>query len=1515
MSCFGGSNVEDTEPRDITFGQTEFADKDEYPGNAIKTSKYEIWNFPVKNLWEQLHRFANTWFLILSALMILGTLRINNTPIFPAVIPPTGTLAGLLPMMAISAILAALDDWSRHRADSAMNKQVSHCVEEGQVEDKVWASIEVGDLLVISDNEELPADIVVLASSGLEGVCYVSTANLDGETNLKIKNAANCTQELFHSQGGDHATLDTATRLIQKVDGSVTAEAPSQDIHNFQGNISLGSERQALDAKNLLLRGTILRNTSWCIGLTVYTGPQTRIMMNSRPVPAKAATLDRYMNVITVILIGVQSIMALISLIGYLVVRPELKKLWYLTPLDEMVLPEPLGQWLAFFLLYSNLVPVSCFATVEACNFVQAYYIDNDEEMYDEKTEVPSKCRATNLAHEVGQVSYIFSDKTGTLTQNIMDLKQLLIGGSIYGKLGGEKGFQGGQEFEQARKGPQAALIDSFIEALATCHTVIVGPSGKYEAESPEESTMVELAANLGYKLKARQGKTMVIERSDGGRAAKPSTYQVLGLNAFNSDRKRMSIVLRRDTGEYLLVMKGADNVMMARATKPDPKLEEQLSECSREGLRCLVIGVKKLSEPEAQNWVREHDQAHASMTDREKRLAAVAEKIEGNVEIIGSTAIEDKLQEDVGETILKIRQASVKLWVLTGDKLETARNIGYSTKVLSDQLHIHKLESVESGTELGTLINHAKQDASAATPRKTALLITGKALNDIKEFGIEETFLELGTLCSVVIACRVSPSQKAEIVSLVRDGDPSHPVCLAIGDGANDVPMIQEAHVGVGIFGREGRQAVNNSDFAVPQFKCLAPLLFVHGRWNYFRVSNVILYSFWRNAVLVISMFLYSIAAGWSGTSVYEDLTRGTFNLVTALPSVCIGIFDRDMDKKDSLSMYRRGHHHHNIGEDEGGILRYSKGRLSEGLNGKKGVETVLSALFHALLLCFNMRLCYPGFEGFDAGDIWSYGTAMFICMIMAVFYRSILIMRRWNWVFFASLAVSLFGFIFFIVLYGLFSTNCIGPFKTCLQMYRVYYHILKTPVFWISFFTVPAIAMSLDVFKQYLTDVVICPHAPDDKPVDAIEIDDESGARPPLKAPQHKEFIHSYPENMPIKHYLDVRDVAAPRLDRSSIDPQLMSPDDGSSPAGYGSDGYAPIKDTSRKLEAKGISKTAFAQQKINSCVNPLFKEPGCCAATSLCVTSVIFFFVGIWGSIECRSATRLRLLYDGEDDRGFFRYFLRSDAHLSVQTSCPVGSPAGSPQCTRSVQVPVDMEPPIYLSYVISPYYQNYYDYYNSVNWKQFLGIDGSGVNGVCSTGTSVTPAGNSVYPCGLQASSFFNDTYEVTGTSIEDGRPIVLDESGIAWDSDYRRFKNPAGWPNPDSTLWLNERFPQVINNQGVHNEHFAVWVRVDSFTEVRKKYGQIKQKLLKGQNLTIKINPNYPINPGIKESKELVLSTLSLFGDSNDAFASFFIFAGVACVLFSMFICAYEWCSKQDGEEEGSSIEDTDDSYE
>jgi len=661
---------------------------------------------------------------------------------------------------------------------------------------------------------------------------------------------------------------------------------------------------------------------------------------------------------------------------------------------------------------------------MELVRTAQAAFIYLDPNILYQKTNTPTVARSWNLADDLGQIEYVFSDKTGTLTQNLMVFRQCSIGGKPYRGAGPEPNddeidetpaftpppykkppsvfepTQSGGSSTSATKGllsansPQANMEDTttthfhdaelqedlekalsvdetsefaahartlngFFTTLALCHSVLTDydpGTGKmtYKAQSPDESALVQAAADVGFVFLGREKNFLTLRTPFSPEAEK---YELLNILEFTSARKRMSVILRNvaDSRRIFLLSKGADNVIFERL-KPDNDdlkalTDQHLQEFANQGLRTLTLAYKIIREDEYAAWSERYQNANAELDDREIKVEALCDEIERDFRLLGATAIEDRLQDGVPEAIADLKRAGIKVWVATGDKLETAIAIGRSTNLISSDANIIIVRASprrsvqdqmsialqryfsDAADEIKTpgIPDAGEADVERSVPLQRintgitdivgvgngeraggfVLVIDGGAL--LEAFSTEEnedTLLRLGIKCDGVICCRVSPLQKALVVRLVKDGLGA--MTLAIGDGANDVSMIQAAHVGIGISGEEGLQAVNASDYSIAQFRFLTRLLFVHGHWSYARNGTVVLNFFYKNIVGVGVLFWWQIYNGWSGAYGFDYIYVLFWNSIwTILPVLGIGIFDRIADDQILMELpelYRYG-------------------------------------------------------------------------------------------------------------------------------------------------------------------------------------------------------------------------------------------------------------------------------------------------------------------------------------------------------------------------------------------------------------------------------------------------------------------------------------------------------------------------------------------------------------------------------------------------------------------------------
>uniref|UniRef100_A0A8C5U223 Phospholipid-transporting ATPase n=1 Tax=Malurus cyaneus samueli TaxID=2593467 RepID=A0A8C5U223_9PASS len=894
--------------------------------NSIKTSKYNFFTFLPLNLFEQFQRIANAYFLFLLILQLIP--QISSLAWFTTVVP-------LVLVLAVSGVKDAIDDFNRHKSDKHVNNRPVQVLINGMLKEQKWMNVQVGDIIKLENNNFVTADLLLLSSSEPHSLTYIETADIDD--NFLDQDFHFCFYLLFT--------------------GEVRCEAPNNKLDKFTGTLTLRGEKYALDNEKMLLRGCTIRNTEWCFGLVIYAGPDTKLMQNSGKTTFKRTSIDRLMNVLVLVIFAFLGLMCLILAIGNGIWEHD--KGYYFQvylPWAEGVNSASYSGFLMFWsyvIILNTVVPISLYVSVEIIRLGNSFYIDWDRKMYYPLNDTPAQARTTTLNEELGQIRYIFSDKTGTLTQNIMCFNKCSINGKSYGMLcfSYSLGFVPLCHTEKVDfsynplADPKFAFYDrSLVEAvrlndvpahrffrlLSLCHTVM--PEEKkegnlvYQAQSPDEGALVTAARNFGFVFRARTPETItVVEMGE------TKIYKLLAILDFNNVRKRMSVIVRSPEGDLTLYCKGADTILYELLHPSCNSLKEEttehLNEFAGEGLRTLVVAYKSLEEDYFQDWIRRHHEASTALEGREEKLSELYEEIEKDLMLLGATAIEDKLQDGVPQTIETLAKANIKIWVLTGDKQETAMNIGYSCNLLNDDMEdVFVIEGSTSDDVLNELRNARKKmkpdsfldsdeiniqfekssKKQIIIPDEQAngvygLVITGHSLAYALEGNLELELVRTACMCKVVICCRVTPLQKAQVVELVKKYKKA--VTLAIGDGANDVSMIKTAHIGVGISGQEGMQAVLSSDFSFAQFRYLQRLLLVHGRWSYIRMCKFLKYFFYKNFAFTLVHFWYGFFSGFSAQTVYDEWFITLYNLVyTSLPVLGMSLFDQDVDDRWSM-------------------------------------------------------------------------------------------------------------------------------------------------------------------------------------------------------------------------------------------------------------------------------------------------------------------------------------------------------------------------------------------------------------------------------------------------------------------------------------------------------------------------------------------------------------------------------------------------------------------------------------
>ncbi|XP_062379316.1 probable phospholipid-transporting ATPase VD [Sardina pilchardus] len=1252
-----------------------------YLGNSISTTKYSLLSFIPKNLFEQFHRAANLYFLFLVLL--------NWVPVVEA-FQKEITMIPLAVVLTVIAIKDALEDYRRYRYDQKINNNTTSvfCGKQHKYVDRRWAEVCVGDLVQLYCNEIIPADMVLLYSSDPKGVCHIETANLDGETNLKQREVVRDLPQ----QGSEFHPENFSSRI--------ECENPNNNLRRFRGYMEHPSRtRVGLHSDNLLLRSCTVRNTETVVGMVVYAGHETKAMQNNSGPRYKRSKMERRLNVDVLWSVVILLLMCLTTAVGHGLWLNSLKDPIYLIPGDPRPALAGFYMFWTMIIVLQVLIPISLYVSIEIVKLGQIYFIQNDLDLYNQRLDTGVQCRALNITEDLGQIQYIFSDKTGTLTENRMLFRRCTIAGTEYPhhdnaraqELYEEPAAEGGCSNTLRSKTSRRSLscrslscnrsstslhslardsdthshddahptltrgafssamecvvvpdpllqlklgglssplapplkqdaaelshILDFFLALAVCNTVVVssptqprhmvqlpvartplstledmklllqklslprfaltpasngggqprtppqpsltrrlftrgrsatftpntppdprrdtptatasgadattptastpggtptsltpiptrtpspcpspspapspsqlrapltGACGRtepsapdkdvsvgfntdtddddddddeseeeeeqrlYEAESPDEAALVQAARAYGFTLLGRSPEQILVRLPGTGPLAVP----LLHVLPFSSARKLMSVLVRHPvTGQVLLYTKGADNVVMDLVSSDaaggdrsgqqaliKEQTQRHLDQYAREGLRTLCVAKRVLEEAEYEAWLKGHMSAETSIENREELLLDSAQKIENKLTLLGATGIMDRLQEEVPETIEALQRAGIRVWVLTGDKQETAINIACACKLLrpTDQLLTGNCESKEACeillaelTEKIHRYDESDGDAVAAGTEAGAdaaagftLVIDGRTLDWALQPDLEKAFLALTQRCRSVICCRSTPLQKSQVVKLIRDT--LQVMTLAIGDGANDVSMIQVADVGIGISGQEGMQAVMSSDFAISRFKHLKKLLLVHGHWCYMRLANMILYFFYKNVMYVNLLFWYQFFSGFSGNVMTNSWVLIFFNLLfTSAPPLLYGILDKDVSAETLLSIPQI----------------YKSGQDSQAYLPSTFWLSILDA-FYQSLVCFFVP--YFAYAGSDIG-VFSFGSPINSAALLIILLHQVIESRTLTLLH----GVVLIGSAVFYYAFGLvFSKICVtcnsptNPYGIELQM-----------------------------------------------------------------------------------------------------------------------------------------------------------------------------------------------------------------------------------------------------------------------------------------------------------------------------------------------------------------------------------------------------------------------------------------------------------------------------------------------
>lgn len=888
----------------------------QFAANVLRNQKYSVLSFVPLVLWNQFKFFFNLFFLAVAVSQFVPVLKVGF--LFTYVAP-------LAFVLFITMIKEMYDDINRYRRDKEVNSATCRRLTTRGIEHVPAAALHVGDLVQVHTKERVPADLVLLRTTNRSGASFVKTDQLDGETDWKTRHAVVYTQALA-------SDADLVAMQAQ-----IKAAKPIMDIYKFVGTFTVRPPNggdpvvESLGLDQTLWAGTVLASGT-VIGAVVYTGRETRAVMNTSQAPSKVGLLDHEMNRLSKVLFVLLLLLslALTACKGFF-------GLWWL-------------YFFRFLLLFSSIIPISLRVNLDLAKTWYSFLMMRD-------ANIPNTVvRSSTIPEELGRISYLLTDKTGTLTQNDMVFKKLHLGRVAFGKdslhevqehlvqsyqsaqrrlrrsnsgaesppTSARKNSSGSgstaavlaaassstqQQQQQPRSDELLAMpadpaaptkvrktihmrVRDAVMALALCHNVTPvredaenADAVTYQASSPDEVALVKFTESVGLTLVARDFKTITLRNPTGG----DESFEVLQIFPFTSASKRMGIVVReRATQTIVFYVKGADSVMGPMVRYND-WLDEECDNMAREGLRTLVFGKRELSANEYARWAEKYQAARTSLVERDERCAAVVAELEHDLELVALSGVEDKLQHNVRSTLEMLRNAGIRIWMLTGDKVETATNIAISARLVSKGETLYTIAGCKGNDDTKAALQ------AFAAMRDACLVIDGASLALALE-RFESDFVTLACAAPAVVCCRCSPTQKAQVVQLIRRS--TRKQTCAIGDGGNDVSMIQAADVGVGIVGKEGKQASLASDFSITQFSFVSRLLLWHGRNSYKRSARLGQFVFHRGLVISILQAAFSAVFDWTTISVFNGwLLVGYATAFTCFPVFSL-VFDEDVSE-----------------------------------------------------------------------------------------------------------------------------------------------------------------------------------------------------------------------------------------------------------------------------------------------------------------------------------------------------------------------------------------------------------------------------------------------------------------------------------------------------------------------------------------------------------------------------------------------------------------------------------------